>query len=117
MTNDRVMVESEIRLDLAVSLYHIATDAIRARHDPPAPPAYLTEAEVKRWPKPENWDIATAHVLRAMTDRDAAAILRYLMTRPLLPCIDVILAEALATRLGQTISWQRMDLVAWLMGE
>lgn len=97
-----VPAQVEITLSKARAIYERVTNVIRERHDPP----------VYSSAQPQAWDIATAHVVMGLMDWEATAVLRYLISQPGLAMPDVALAEALAARLGLTITFgPRKELV------
>lgn len=95
--------QAEVTLAEATRLYNIAMDNIRRRHDPPVERNKVT-------PQAESWEMATAHTVMGLRDFEVTAILRYLAGRGGLAKADVLLAEALAARLGLVIEWKRTEL-------
>lgn len=88
----------------AIGVYSAFLDKVRLRHDPPGekgkPPA-----------RPENWDVAVAHVVMGTGEQEAAVIFRYLVSLRMLSKIDMLIAECIARRLHLVIEWQRSTLV------
>lgn len=97
-------VQFEITRTMAAGFYANAMEAIRRRHDPAAD-------KVNPTPRAESWEVATAHVVMGLSEFEATAIFRLLIGQRVMAHTDVILAEALAARLGFKISWQRKGLV------
>lgn len=92
--------QAEVTLAAAITLYGVATHAIRDRHNP------LPGANVRA----ENWEIATATVVAGLAEWEATAVLRYLIGRELLAMPDVVLARTLAARLGVKVKFERKGL-------
>lgn len=88
----------------ALALYEAVMDKIRLRHSP-APDSSM---------RAETWELATVHVLMGLTDDQAAIVLAYLRHLGGMAMPDVVLANTVAKRLGQTIEWQRKELLECL---
>lgn len=87
----------------AAQLWQAVSHAIRRRFNP------RLYDEQSRVPG-EDWPTATRHVVAAMGDGEATAILRYLMAQGGLSKHDVLLANALAVKLGLILTWKRTTL-------
>lgn len=90
-------VQAEITLSLAQQAYNRVSNHIRDRHNDKS--------------SPESWEMATSHAVMRLQDWEAVAVMRYLATRTGLPDLDVILANALAARLGLTLTFERKEIV------
>lgn len=82
--------QAEVTLSAAQNAYNRVSNLIRDRHDDKA--------------RPQSWETATAHVVMALMDWEAVAVMRYLATT------DVLLAKTLAARLNLTITFARREL-------
>ncbi|MCC6454165.1 MAG: hypothetical protein IT328_04430 [Caldilineaceae bacterium] len=99
MADPAASAQADVTLAQAAGLYQSATHNIRRRHDP------------QGWLPGEDWPTATRHVVAGMGDWEAAVILRYLATQADLPELDVMMAKALAVKLGLEIQFERKELV------
>jgi hypothetical protein len=87
----------------AAALHEAASHAIRRRCDPRAYDKQSRESGT-------DWATATRHVAAAMGDGEATAVLRYLVAQVGLCKTDVLLANALAVKLGLVLTWKRTTL-------